>query len=231
MVRGCDFRPATGEFVIACIDSADNTFRSYSVDLGTGAATLLSQFNAGVDAAAPGVGVDFNATVNRLRFVDTDTRNLRINVNAGSATTDSNLAYAPGDVFEGTVPRIVAVGYTNSFEGASATQLFGIDSAQDNLVAHASPAPQFNLLTSLFGLSSDGVNKLDFDDSTAFDIDTFNNQGWATIFNELFDNDPNNGVGAHNLVRVNLSNGRCDVLEIIGGGRTVKCFAVLPPGV
>lgn len=233
VVRGCDFRPATGQFVVACIDSADNTFRSYNVDLGTGAATLITQFNPGVDNAVAGVGVDFNATVNRLRFVDTDARNLRINIDGGAATTDNALAYAPGDVFEGTVPRIAAVAYTNAFEGASATQLFGIDTAQDNLVAHAgSTNPgEFNLLTSLFGLSSDGVNKLDFDDSTGFDIDTFNNQGWATIFNDLFDTIPQNGIGAHNLVRVDLSNGRCDVLEIIGGGRTVKCFTVLPPGV
>lgn len=73
-------------------------------------------------------GIDFNPTVDRLRFVSDTGQNLRINPDTAGTTTDTALT------LNGNPFGLTAVAYTNNRAGATATMLFGIDAASGNLV-------------------------------------------------------------------------------------------------
>jgi hypothetical protein len=63
---------------------------------------------------------DFNPTVDRIHLV-TESENLRLHPELGEqVSTDAVLTWR-------TNPRIGAVAYTNSFAGATTTQLYDID--------------------------------------------------------------------------------------------------------
>ena len=81
--------------------------------------------------AGESFGVDFNPTVDRLRVVSDSGQNLRINVDTGLVTTDTDL--------NPLSPSVVASAYTNNFAGATTTQLFGIDAESNQLVQQVSP--------------------------------------------------------------------------------------------
>jgi hypothetical protein len=70
-------------------------------------------------------GVDFNPVADRLRVVSDAGQSLRINVDTGFVTTDTNLN--PG------TPQVVAVAYRSSFPMTTATQLVDVDLATNNL--------------------------------------------------------------------------------------------------
>jgi hypothetical protein len=83
-----------------------------------------------------GFGVDFNPVVDRLRVVSNMGQNLRINVDTGTVTTDSNINLT------GSTPSISAIAYANSFLGATATTgttLYDLDSSSNNLYSQTPP--------------------------------------------------------------------------------------------
>ncbi len=79
-------------------------------------------------------GVDFNLVADRLRIVSDAGQSLRINVDTGFVTTDTNLN--PG------TPLIVAAAYKGSFPVTTATQLRGRRS-RERLPAAAEPAERW----------------------------------------------------------------------------------------
>jgi hypothetical protein len=134
-----DFRPATGQLFGATAGG-----QVYTINPATGAATAVG---TGFTPALGGniTDVDFNPTVDRIRVVtDTDV-NARGNPDTGALVDsdtatdglqlDTSLAYATTDAGTGTNPDVVAVGYTNSVQGATATTLYGLDAARDVLVS------------------------------------------------------------------------------------------------
>lgn len=139
---GIDFRPAN-----EALYGLGNSNRLYVVDPRTGVATVVT----GADGTTGGplapalagasFGFDFNPTVDRIRVTSDAEQNLRLNPSDGVTATavDANLAYAPGDPNVGQNPGVAAGAYTNSFNGATSTTLFGIDTAQDVLVTQNPP--------------------------------------------------------------------------------------------
>ena len=127
-VLGIDVRPADG-----ALYALGSTGRLYTVNTGTAAATLKSTLAADPAdttepfSALPGgdFGVGFNPVPDRLRVTSNARHNLRINVDTGATTTDSDLT--PGTA------SVTAVAYTNSFAGAKSTTLFAIDTVSDSL--------------------------------------------------------------------------------------------------
>jgi len=133
-ILGIDFRPVTGQLF-----GLGSGNRLYTINTTTGAASAPIALTAdATDATSPfttltgaSFGVDFNPVPDRLRVVSNTGQNLRINPNNGNVITDNNLN--PG------LPSVVGSAYTNSFAGATATTLYGIDPASDSLVIQNPP--------------------------------------------------------------------------------------------
>ncbi len=217
-IRGFDFRPLTRQFFIVTSDS-----RVLALDAGGTATAIGSGFTPGLDATAAGFGVDFNPTVDRIRVVDANGGNRRLNPVTGGAVApplDTTLSYADGS---GT-PRAVGAAYTNSQFGimvpAGSTRQFILDSARDQLVETGSMAggnPSFNggIVTPV------GALGFDLGDSAGFDI--FGPTGAAFLSDTT-------GV-ASKFYTLNLSTGATVLVGEIGSGLYLTDIAVIPaPG-
>ncbi|MCL1465816.1 DUF4394 domain-containing protein [Argonema galeatum] len=189
---GIDFRPANG-LLYGLADSN----KIYTIDTSTGAATFVSTLSTSFTAGLKS-GFDFNPVPDRLRLVGTNEQNLRTNVDTGAVITDGTLAYGAGDINAGADPNITAAAYTNSFKGAIATQLYGIDSDLDTLVLQN--PPNNGTLTTIGSLG------FDFDETGGFDIFTADGVNTAIA------------ASNSNLYSVDLSTGATTALGIIGSG-------------
>ncbi len=221
VIRGIDFRPATQDLVALASGAAPaGSARLYRIDTTTAAATLLNTLAADpADVTTPYAtlmgtffGVDFNPVPDRLRVVSDMNQNLRINVDTGASTTDGGLNGLLG-------ATVVAAGYTNSFSGAMATQLFGIDTSTDpdRLVLQMPPNDG-----TLVDRGMLGVNALD--NNVGFDV-VGGGRGLslATI---------NQAGPVSNLYRINLDTGAATQVPTVpvaintGGTGAVTGFAV-----
>lgn len=226
---GIDFRSAN-----SLLYGFTSTNKIYTIDPTTGAATLVSTLNVpfnGGDAT----GLDFNPAADRLRIVDINDQNFRVNVDTGAlADFDANtpgiqpdlsLTYAAGDANAGANPNVTAEAYTNAFAGPPApmgvtpptrtTQLFGIDSNLDTLVLQN--PPNNGVLTTIGSLG------IDFGSTGGFDIFS-PSAGVNTAF----------AASGSSLYTINLSNGSATTLGTIGSGDTniigLTSTAVPEPG-
>ena len=199
--------------------------RVYTIDPATGAATALGTPQAaGEISLATAFGVDFNPVADRIRVVTNlpsdgnasgNTNNLRLNPITGLlAAIDPDLVYTglPGGAADG--PE-VAVSYTNSQSGPApaTTQLVGIVSGSDSLVAH-STAPGFQTLTA--------VGALGVATSTAAGLDIYGPANTAVGILTT--------VGIANLYTINLTTGAATLVGTVGNGLTpVSDVTVAPP--
>lgn len=203
---GIDIRPANG-LLYGITDKNE----IYTIDFGTGEATLVSllapiEFEGGNSS-----GFDFNPVPDRLRLVGSNDQNLRINVDTGAIADldpnapgfqpDGTLAYGATDVNAGADPNITAAAYTNSFapspDPTRMTQLFGIDSALDVLVLQA--PPNAGTLTTIGSLG------IDFDVVGGFDI-LADGMGGNVAY----------AASNSTLYNINLSNGSASTVGTIG---------------
>ena len=118
-LRGIDFRPATGELyaVAATTGSASNSIAfTYVIDPITGAAEFVGQTAAAIAGFADvAAGFDFNPTVDRMRVVNTNDENFRVNPVSGAlAANDTDLTPA-------ATSSIIAEAYDRNFTGGTAT--------------------------------------------------------------------------------------------------------------
>src|SRR5688500_8848265 len=95
---GIDYRPSD-----RLLYGIGTTHRLYRIDVSTGVATVIDQFDTRHIGAS--FGFDFNPTVDRLRVTSNTGQNLRINPFTGQiAAVDAPLAYAIGDPNSGATP-------------------------------------------------------------------------------------------------------------------------------
>ena len=208
-VRGIDFRPSTGE--LFALGSFNNL---YTLNTSTGAASLVGAggFSQGLNGSA--FGFDFNPTIDRLRVVSDVNQNLVLNPNDGTSTMATSLFYGAGDPNFGVDPNVVDSAYTNSFGGATSTQLYGIDTGLDTLVTQANSAGTLGTVGPL------GVNI-----TTTGGFDISGASGIAYLV----------GLGAtsaaSHLMTIDLTTGAATDLGEIGGGMVITSMAVIPaPG-
>jgi len=209
ILRGIDFRPATGE--LYGLGSFNNL---YTLDISSGAATMVGggSFTPGLNGSS--FGFDFNPTIDRIRVVSDADQNLVLNPNDGTSTAVTSLFYAPGDANEGQNPNVVASAYTNSFAGSTSTQLYGIDTGLDVLVTQANSAGTLETVGSL------GV---DLTDVIGFDIDGSTNTAYATVRNA--------DASLSTFWTIDLSTGAATQIGEIGGGALITSMAIIPtPG-
>jgi Domain of unknown function (DUF4394)/Calx-beta domain/Domain of unknown function (DUF4214) len=214
-IRGIDFRPANG--MLYAVGSTD---RLYTIDTTTGAATQVGTGTFAVPLTGTSFGVDFNPVPDRLRVVSDAEQNLRINPDTGAVVDgDPNTAGVQPDTNLSPAGNVVAAAYDQNFAGATATTLYGIDSASDMLVriggVGGNPSPNGGAVTNVGALGVDTSDQADFDitsgDGTAF----------ATL----------QVGGVSQLYTVNLSTGAATLVGTIGAGTdTLVGLSAAPAG-
>jgi hypothetical protein len=199
-----DFRPSNG-----LLYGIGSTSRIYTVDPITGAATVVSAAPLNPLPTSFNMGFDFNPVVDRIRIVNDKKENFRVNPdNGATASVDTPLSYAPGDVNAGAVTiSVVAAAYTNNVAGATATTLYGID-AQQNVLVTINP-PNSGVLSTVGAINVNINSNL-----VGFDI-TPGGLAFAAINN--------------NFYTINLANGAATQVGNgnIGGGNTVRSIAAV----
>ena len=166
-IVGIDVRPATGELY-----GLGNAGGVYTLGTSDAVATLRSRLNVPLTAAA--FGVDFNPTVDRLRIVGDDGQNLRVDVTTGAATVDSDLTITPPTPTAG----VVGAAYTNNdADPNTATTLFDVDSALDQIAIQAPPNNG----------TLNATGKLGVDTGPAVGVDIYSSlKNGTTVRNEMF---------------------------------------------
>lgn len=153
---GIDHRPATG--VLYGVGDKGGVYT-----LAGATATKVSQLSTALTGTS--FGVDFNPVVDRLRIVSDSGQNLRHDVTAqGGTITDGTLTYpaAPPATTPTTATGVTAAAYTNNdASAATATTLFDIDTARDQVVIQ-SPA-NAGLLAATGALGVDATGDAGFD--------------------------------------------------------------------
>jgi hypothetical protein len=206
---GIDQRPVDG--VVHAVSSISKV---YTLDITTGVATPRpSGFAPGLESLV--VGIDFNPTVDRIRFVDSTGNNRRFVPTTGAtAAVDPDLTYASD-----AAPRAAGVAYTNSQFGgvpAGTVREFIIDSELDVLAEVGSMAggnPSFNAgVTTVIGALG-----VDTTDDVGFDISGITGIAYASLTNA-------NGISS--LYSINLATGQASQLGFFG--RTITGIAVVP---
>ncbi|MDZ4687457.1 MAG: DUF4394 domain-containing protein [Planctomycetaceae bacterium] len=142
---GIDVRPADGALIgVGSTTSSNGSSHLYSIDVSTGAATVIGPaVNPDLTKAGDGstrFGLDFNPTIDRVRLVSDADQNIVFNPDTGATTPATPLIYAPADPNFGQNPNVVDIAYDNNVAGAQTSQQRGIDSARDVLVTVANNA-------------------------------------------------------------------------------------------
>ena len=132
--------------------------------------------------------------------------NYRINPATGVATTDTQIAYAPGDAGAGIAPRVAGIAYSNNAAGATSTTLYVIDTNRGVLAVQGSPggtplSPSSGQLTTVgaLGVPTNDVVGLDINRS-------------GTVLASL----TAPGTGVTSLYSVNLTTGAATLIGPIG---------------
>ena len=187
---GIDFRPQDG-----LLYGLGDGGGIYTIDPSTAAATF--KFQLGVALDGTDFGFDFNPAADRLRIVSNTGQNLRINVNAPPSTTVDGTLANPAPAVPPAL-GVTGAAYTNNdLDANTATTLFDVDTALDQVSIQA-PANNGSL---------NPTGKLLVDTSTAVGFDIYSRlEGGATT-----------GVralaalttgGASRLYRINLLTGK-----------------------
>ncbi|MEO7795988.1 MAG: DUF4394 domain-containing protein [Thermoanaerobaculia bacterium] len=201
-LEGIDFRPATGELY-----GLGSNGQLYRIAPLTGVATPV-----GIAVALSGsrFGMDFNPTVDRIRIVSDNGSNIRRHPDTGAlAATDTNLAFAVGDVNAGQVPSVLGVAYTNSLGGATTTVLYDLDFGMGVLATQL--PPNNGTLNTIGEIDFGAIGGF-----AGFDISSQTGTGWAAF----------DGGSGTQLYRVDLDNGRASARGAISGSPLVTGLAV-----
>ncbi len=212
---GIDFRPANG-----LLYGLGSSNRLYTIDPVTGAAIQVGSGQFAVPLTPGAAGVDFNPTVDRIRFVNQAGQNGRLNPDTGAIVDsdtltggiqlDRNLVYATGDRNSGNPPAGVGAAYVNNFAGATSTTLFVIDSNADVLVRQ--DPPNNGVLNTIGSLGIDASTIL------GFDIRSVGGNETALAAIDV--------GGVSSLYNINLTTGQAAIVGQIGDGRSIKGLAM-----
>ena len=155
-VLALDYRDSNG-----LIYGLGDDFRIYTLDAVSGLATAVTNALA---LSGSNFGFDFNTAIDRLRIVSNTDANYVVNVNDGSISRFTDVAFAAGDVNAGRDAVVTGNGYVHG----TATQ-FAIDTNTDSLVTQANNAGTLTTVGSLgatvgprtsFDIGFDGVGYL-----------------------------------------------------------------------
>jgi hypothetical protein len=204
---GIDFRPATGQLY-----GLGSSSRLYTIDRNTGAASQVSgPFSPALNGF--NFGFDFNPTIDRIRVVAETNKNLVVNPNTGAVQlVATDLFYPAGDPNVGVDPNVVASAYTNNFNGAQTSQLYGIDTGLDILVMQANNTGVLGTVGPLLTVNASAIG--------GFDISGVTGVAYAALTPA--------GGSVSNLYTINLATGAASLVGQIDGGIVITAMAVAP---
>jgi hypothetical protein len=209
---GIDFGPRDGRLYAVGLAG-----RILVLDSITGVATQVGSTTFTPAPMGMSFGVDFNPVPNRIRVHSDQAQNLRLNQLTGAVgATDTTLAYAAGDLYQGATPRLVGTAYTVFIGDTTTTTLYAIDSGLDYLVKL--PSPNSGRITSVGSL---GINTTD---DVGFDIVPTAPGTASTAFASLT---PVSGA-ASQLYLVDLMSGTASPIGTIGVSPPLRGMAVQP---
>jgi hypothetical protein len=223
-IRGFAYRPITGELFASTVVTgsvANSIITTYRIDPTTGVATLIGGTVIALPFAADvPTGYDFltpSAGIDRIRYVNANDENGRLNPFNGSLSADdSNLTPA-------VTTTIIAAAYDRNAPDSTVRTLYEIDrndsalAIQGGIDGTAPGGPNGGVVADLcpLGFILDPINDGGFDISSS-----------GTAFAALTDN----ATGLTGLYRIDLSGCGATLLGIIGTGLTeVFSLAILPP--
>lgn len=243
VLRGIDFRPATGQLF-----GLGSTSRLYLIDLDSAVATPVSTTSfAPPISSVEFFGFDFNPVPDRIRVISNVTdQNFRLNQNTGQVADfdpatpgtqpDTSVAYAADDPNAGDTPNIVGAAYANNAAAPSpsptSTTNFAIDARADEparLVTVGTRdfpnAPPSGTASSpnagqLFTVGSLGVRT---NNLVGFDI-SFDT---GTAYASLTPPDPFNAPSS--LYTINLTSGAATLIGPVGGGLRLEGLTIVTP--
>jgi hypothetical protein len=156
-VASLDYRPAAANLLYLVTQSG----ALYTVgELGQEDTLAATRVGAITTNGEDVEEIDFNPVADRLRVATDDNGSLRVDVTTAATTVDGDFAYA-----DSTAADIEGVAYTNSFQTATSTVLYGIDVERDALV-RVDP-PNSGTLTVVGTLGVDLEGPVPFDISPA----------------------------------------------------------------
>lgn len=128
-----DRRPGNGYLYGLGVNPTASTIQVYAIDVPSATVTAIGAPIASIPSTATTTwGIDFNPTVDRLRVVASDGKNLRLNPNTGGlAFTDSTLIGGDTGAFESA--------YTNSIANQTATTLYTVGATSKALHIQSPP--------------------------------------------------------------------------------------------
>lgn len=198
-ISGIDYRPATGQLYGLASESGGTVAQLYRIDTTTGALTAVGgMFPLN---AATVVGMDFDPVTDELRVISNVGINRRIDPDTGAGVFDNFADYAPGDPNEGSGNVPHALAYSNNFNGATSTTLYGITYAnQVILVTVGSPngTPVSPNSGQMFTVGGSGLTNY-FNVQTGLDI-TSGGTAYAVLNSPVRLYTVNLGTGAITLV-------------------------------
>lgn len=215
-VLGIDFRPSTRELY-----ALGSSSRVFTLKLSNGVATAVEATPFTPAVSGTSFGFDFNPSADRLRSVSNTTQNLRLHPDtAVVVATDTQVAYAVGDINFGAVPSLVGSAYDANFPSVGSTTLWGLDSNLDILVRQGSvggtpSSPNSGELTTIGALGMDASTLV------AFDI-----AGTGAAFASV----QVVAAPSSELFTLDLTTGAATVIGSIGTLETIVAMAVQPLG-
>lgn len=232
-LQGIDFRPRTGQLIGSTVpagSAAPQIIKTYSINPTSGAVTLLGATAATVAGVGDvSGGYDFNPTVDRIRYVNENDANIRLNPNNGT------LAGLDTTVTPGT-SEIIGAAYDRNTDRQNAnnirTTLYVIDRNTGSLATlggvDGTPSPNGGALTVVgsLGITLAAGFEGGFDIVEVSGIaSTANNNGLGVAYAALT-------VGTTTrLYTINLTTGAATAVGTIGDGTSeVYSIAVVPEG-
>ncbi len=189
-LTGIDLRPANNQ--LYSVSTSGNLYVIARDASGSGyTATSLGSLNP--SPVGQGFGIDFNPTVDRLRFVSDANQNLRINtISPPGVITDGAITLNMSSNVD-----LVGSAYTNSIAGATTTTLYGLDAVTDSLVratnANAGTYTNTSTLGNIFAPLGAGITFMP-GDRVGFDISGSTNQGFFSLNDAFFSVDQVTGL-------------------------------------
>ena len=233
-IRGIDYRPRTGQLfasTVAAGSVANSVVRTYVVDPANAQATFVGASANLAGAGDFASGYDFNPTVDRIRYVNANDENARLNPNDGSLAADDT------DLTPALTTSIIAAAYDRNFDRQAGTvpannviptTLYVINRATSNLAIEGGvdgvPSPNGGVVTDIgpLGFTLNQANDGGFDIAPGAGL----GRGFAALtaadgFTRLYaiNLDPNVSVSP-----------RATVIGLIGGGTfEVRSIAAVVP--
>ena len=225
-VLGIDYRVAKG-----WLYAIGSSGRLYRVETATGALQMIGNGAFAIAPSGTEFGMDFNPTVDRIRFVSNTGQNLRLHPDTGAVVDsdantaglqpDGRLAYATGDVHAGQTPAVAAAAYTYNKDDDNITTNFVIDALHGTLATQGTregKTPAISPNTGqLFTVGALGIGKVE---KVSFDI--------ADLSGSAFIAAAQPGGTSSSWYEVDLENGKARRLGEIGIAEPVVGIAVAP---